>query len=56
MVGQAPYVVNGGLTYTSTGGATNATLLYNRVGERIDGTHRHRIGSGASPSRDFFVS
>lgn len=35
MVGQAPYVVNTGLTYTSSGGGTSATVLYNRVGERI---------------------
>lgn len=36
MVGQAPYVVNAGFTYASTGGATSATLLFNRVGDRID--------------------
>ncbi|MGQ0648303.1 MAG: TonB-dependent receptor domain-containing protein [Gemmatimonadaceae bacterium] len=36
MVGQAPYVVNAGLTYTSTGGSTSATVLLNRTGERID--------------------
>jgi TonB-dependent receptor len=35
LVGQAPYVVNGGLTYTSRTGAASATLLFNRVGERI---------------------
>jgi TonB-dependent receptor len=35
MVGQAPYVVNSGLTYTSTGGAYSATLLYHVVGRRI---------------------
>lgn len=35
MVGQAPYVVNAGLTYTSGGGRGSATLLYNRVGVRI---------------------
>jgi outer membrane receptor protein involved in Fe transport len=35
MVGQAPYVVNGGVTWTSRAGSTSATLLYNRVGERI---------------------
>jgi TonB-dependent receptor len=34
MVGQAPYVVNTGLSYASAGGAS-ATLLYNVVGERI---------------------
>jgi outer membrane receptor protein involved in Fe transport len=36
MVGQAPYVVNAGLTYTSGSGASSATLLFNRVGDRID--------------------
>jgi outer membrane receptor protein involved in Fe transport len=35
MVGQANYVVNAGLTYTSPGGAWIATLLYNVVGRRI---------------------
>ena len=35
MVGQAPYVVNAGLTYASPSGRTNATILYNVVGERI---------------------
>jgi len=36
MVGQAPYVINAGLTYSSTGGASTATLLFNRVGDRIE--------------------
>jgi outer membrane receptor protein involved in Fe transport len=36
MVGQAPYVVNAGLSYTSNSGNSTATLLFNRVGERID--------------------
>ena len=36
MVGQAPYVVNAGLTYSSESGASSATLLFNRVGDRID--------------------
>jgi TonB-dependent receptor len=35
MVGQAPYVVNAGLTYSTWSGSTSATLLYNVVGERI---------------------
>jgi len=35
MVGQAPYVLNTGLTFAPAGGATSATVLYNRVGERI---------------------
>ncbi len=45
LVGQAPYVVNGGLTYTTTDGSTSATLLYNRVGERIN-------AAGESPLPD----
>jgi hypothetical protein len=35
MVGQAPYVLNAGLTWTPGQGATSATLLYNVVGPRI---------------------
>ena len=36
MVGQAPYVLNLGLAYTSASGSTSATLLFNRVGDRIE--------------------
>lgn len=36
MVGQAPYVVNAGMTWTSGSGRTSATMLYNVVGRRID--------------------
>ena len=36
MVGQAPYVLNVGLAYASLSGRTSATLLLNRVGERIE--------------------
>lgn len=35
MVGQAPYVVNAGLTWTHPSADASATLLFNRVGERI---------------------
>jgi hypothetical protein len=35
MTGQAPYVVNAGITWSSAGGSTSATVLYNVVGERI---------------------
>ncbi|MEO6528168.1 MAG: TonB-dependent receptor [Gemmatimonadaceae bacterium] len=35
MVGQAPYVVNAGLTYSRPGSEGSATLLFNRVGSRI---------------------
>jgi outer membrane receptor protein involved in Fe transport len=36
MVGQAPYVLNLGLAYSSASGSTSATLLFNRVGDRIE--------------------
>jgi len=36
MVGQSPYVVNAGFTYAPLTGSTSATLLVNRVGDRID--------------------
>jgi outer membrane receptor protein involved in Fe transport len=45
MVGQAPYVLNAGVTYTTRGGGTSATVLFNRVGERI-------AAAGASPLPD----
>jgi outer membrane receptor protein involved in Fe transport len=45
MVGQAPYVFNTGLTYASTSAASTATLLFNRVGERI-------TAAGGSPLPD----
>lgn len=35
MVGQAPYVVNTGLTYSSPSGQFSATALYNVVGARL---------------------
>ena len=35
LVGQAPYVVNVGATYSSLSGRTNATILYNTVGDRL---------------------
>jgi TonB-dependent receptor len=46
MVGQAEYVVNGGLTYGS-GGGFNATALYNVVGARI-------VEAGALPFPDAY--
>jgi outer membrane receptor protein involved in Fe transport len=45
MVGQAPYVLNTGLTFTTPSGASSATVLLNRVGERI-------VAAGASPMPD----
>ena len=35
MVGQAPYMVNGGVTWNTISGSTSATLLYNVIGARI---------------------
>lgn len=35
MVGQAPYVLNAGITWTHPAGNASATALFNRVGERI---------------------
>ncbi|MBC7844289.1 MAG: TonB-dependent receptor [Gemmatimonadaceae bacterium] len=35
MVGQAPYMVNGGVTWNTSSGSTSATLLYNVIGARI---------------------
>jgi TonB-dependent receptor len=40
MQGQSPYIINAGLFYRSTGGAWNAGLFYNRIGERIIGLGR----------------
>jgi outer membrane receptor protein involved in Fe transport len=46
MVGQAEYVVNGGLTY-GNGGGLSATALYNVVGPRI-------VEAGALPFPDAY--
>ena len=35
MVGQAPYIINGGLTFAPGQGQTSATLLVNRIGDRL---------------------
>ena len=35
MVGQAPYMVNAGVTWNSDAGSTSATLLFNTIGPRI---------------------
>jgi outer membrane receptor protein involved in Fe transport len=36
MVGQAPFVLNSGLTWVSRSGASSVTMLFNMVGDRID--------------------
>lgn len=35
MLGQAPYVVNAGLTYTNDAGGVSGTILFNRMGKRL---------------------
>lgn len=35
MVGQAPYMINAGVTWNNTSGSTSATLLFNTIGPRI---------------------
>ena len=47
MVGQAPYVVNTGVSYASLAGGVSATLLYNRVGPRI-------FAAGTDPLPDVY--
>jgi hypothetical protein len=47
MVGQAPYVVNAGLTWARPTGSTSATMLYNVVGERI-------VSAGILPLPDVY--
>ena len=47
MTGQAPYVVNTGLTYANETGSASATLLYNVVGRRIS-------AAGAMPLPDIY--
>lgn len=47
MVGQAPWVVNAGLTYAPEGRGASATLLYNVVGRRIS-------AAGVSPLPDIY--
>lgn len=49
MVGQAPYVINGGLTYTSSSGSFSATALYNVVGRRI-------VNAAEAPLPDVYES
>ncbi|HKS06454.1 MAG TPA: TonB-dependent receptor [Gemmatimonadaceae bacterium] len=52
MVGQAPYVFNAGLTYATPSGLTSATLLYNRVGERIDAAGEMPLPDVVQEARD----
>jgi outer membrane receptor protein involved in Fe transport len=52
MVGQAPYVINAGVSYVSRSGALSATLLYNRVGERIDAAGDSPLPDVVEQARD----
>ena len=52
MVGQAPFVFNAGLTYATLSGLTSATLLYNRVGERIDAAGESPLPDVIQEARD----
>jgi outer membrane receptor for ferrienterochelin and colicin len=52
MVGQAPYVLNSGLTYLSSGGRMSATVLYNRVGPRIREAGVQPLPSSIDEARD----
>jgi hypothetical protein len=45
MIGQAPYVLNAGVSYVSPTGRGSAAILFNRVGDRID-------AAGESPLPD----
>lgn len=47
LVGQAPYVVNAGLTYANDSGRLSATTLYNLVGKRV-------FAAGADPLPDVY--
>ncbi len=47
MMGQAPYVLNAGATWSSTGGQTSATLQYGVVGKRI-------VAAGVLPYPDLY--
>lgn len=50
MVGQAPYVVNAGLTYSAR--RSSATLLYNRVGSRIVSASERPLPAVEDQARD----
>jgi hypothetical protein len=52
MVGQAPYVVNAGLTYTSESGGASATVLYNVVGRRIHSASLRPLPNVYEEARD----
>jgi hypothetical protein len=47
MLGQAPYVVNAGVSYATSNNRTSATILYNIVGRRI-------VTAGAAPLPDVY--
>lgn len=54
MVGQAPYVVNAGLSYLGYGNGLSATLLFNRVGPRIQAAGDAPLPDVIEQSRNAF--
>lgn len=57
MVGQAPYVINAGVTYSRGGDGVSATILFNQVGPRIvnaraSGTQVDNVVEEPSPRLD----
>ncbi len=52
MQGQSPYIINGGVFYSSERLGLNIGLLYNRIGKRIVGIGRRESASGGSIDND----
>lgn len=52
MMGQAPYVVNAGLTYADDDGGVSATILYNRMGRRIVAASQQPLPTTYEEARD----
>lgn len=52
MVGQSPYVINAGLTHTSTDKKLGLSILYNRIGRRINRAGGVRFSSIYENPRD----
>ncbi len=52
MMGQAPYVINAGLTYAGEGGRLSTTVLYNRMGRRIVAASQQPLPTTYEEARD----
>src|SRR5690606_37124125 len=52
MMGQAPYVVNAGLTYAAADERVSATVLYNRMGRRIVAASQQPLPTTYEEARD----